>query len=278
MTQIISTFIAALVALGILFSGGCSEDANVDSTTEDSGGTDDTVDLTCLGNDTNIATDAPQWIQDNFKCVTIYMSGTDIIIETDSVPDHTSPYWGSGDANYEDMPVGGTQLIPSFVDQNYSFTIPETPTDQPSPVSMFAGAVAVSVDGVVMFKGQTSTSSSLSTEASTFDNGNAHPNGGEYIYHYHGEPAKQTDYETSLVGIMADGYPIYGPLEEDGSTPGTGAYPSLDAQTYGHTHATNDFPSGTFHYHLYQWDGAVAIGIMPLYFQGLASPSDVTNL
>lgn len=268
--------ILSFLLLLLLFSS-CFETETASSSSSSDDDTDTDTTDTCLGDDTDIADDVPDWIKNNFRCVTAYMNGTDIYIETDSVPDHTTAYWGDSDENFEDMPSGHAKAISEFLTQSYQFIIPETPTALGSPNGMFAGAIGISVDGVVFFKGQTSTSSSLSTEWSTFDTANAHPNGGDKIYHYHGEPAKITDYETSLVGILADGYPIYGPLEEDGSMPGTGSYPALDSDTYGHEHATADFPSGTFHYHLTEWDGAVSIGIVPLYFHGLASPSDVTG-
>ena len=264
-------FNLTLMLLVLLF-GAYTDGENQDPVEQ----TPTTPTVTCLGDDTNIDADVPDWIRNNFNCITASMSGTDIVISTDSLPNHSSPYWGTGDENYEDIPAGNTQLIPSFTAQSYTMTIPETPTARVTPFSMYAGAVGVSVNGVVMFKGQTSTSASLSTELSTFDGAQGHPNGGQFVYHYHNENAYLTNYQTSLNGIMNDGYPIYGSLEEDGSTPGD-TTPALDTMTYGHTHSTTDFPSGTFHYHLTAWDGGLSVAIMPLYFHGQASPSDVTG-
>ena len=48
----------------------------------------------------------------------------------------------------------------------------------------------------------------------------------------------------ALVGVLLDGYPIYGPVENGKSL--TSA--ELDA-AHGHTTATREFPAGIYHYH-----------------------------
>ena len=44
-------------------------------------------------------------------------------------------------------------------------------------------------------------------------------------------------------GFLLDGFPVYGPEENDGSSP-----TALDVY-HGHTHATAEYPSGIYHYH-----------------------------
>ena len=47
-----------------------------------------------------------------------------------------------------------------------------------------------------------------------------------------------------LIGVLLDGFPVYGTKETTGAAPS-----SLDSCN-GHTHATTEFPSGIYHYHV----------------------------
>ena len=49
---------------------------------------------------------------------------------------------------------------------------------------------------------------------------------------------------STLVGILLDGFPVYGPEEVDGSAPA-----DLD-ECNGHIHATPEYPEGIYHYHI----------------------------
>jgi hypothetical protein len=54
---------------------------------------------------------------------------------------------------------------------------------------------------------------------------------------------KSTKY--GLMGFLLDGFPVYGPMEENGTIVNNS---NLDA-FHGHIHATADFPNGIYHYH-----------------------------
>lgn len=246
---------------------------------------------TCLGSTittTTIDSSMPTWISNNFACVKAYKStesGVDYyVFETEDVPPHKSPYWGTSSTHYEAMPSGNTQQVSGFVSQSYKFKIPVTPTvASGGSVSVPGVAAGVAVNGVVLFFGQASPGNSLSNEISTFDSAQGHPDGGSKRYHYHALPKYITNYETSLLGIVSDGYPVYGTKEEDGTTPSTttttgstNQYPKLNANTYGHTHSTKDFPNGTFHYHITNWDSSVNIPSMPIYTYGTITISNIT--
>jgi len=80
-------------------------------------------------------------------------------------------------------------------------------------------------------------------EVETFDRCGAHPtqNG---TYHYHGEPIALSSDDARFIGVMRDGYPIYGRRDADGSLP------TLDEQG-GHSAVTADSPDvAVYHYHL----------------------------
>src|SRR5262249_40511197 len=84
------------------------------------------------------------------------------------------------------------------------------------------------------------------SEYKTFDKCNGHPeNSGQY--HYHTEPNAITNDDNQFVGMMRDGYPIFGRREHDGSV-ATG----LDVAG-GHTGAAPDTGTGSiYHYHVNQ--------------------------
>ncbi|MDX1957804.1 MAG: YHYH protein [Leptospiraceae bacterium] len=247
--------------------------------------------VTCLGSTiktTSIDSTMPTWIANNFACVKAYTSTESgvayYVFETEAVPPHKSPYWGTSSSNWEAMPSGNTQQISNFNSQSYKFKIRQTPTTASGGSASAPGVAAgVAINGVVFFFGQASPGNSLSAELSTFDSAQGHPDGGFKRYHYHALPKYITSYETRLLGIMSDGYPIYGNKEEDGTTPSTTSttgstnqYPALSANTYGHTHSTKDFPNGTFHYHVTNWDSSVNIPSLPVYTYGTLTISNIT--
>ena len=87
----------------------------------------------------------------------------------------------------------------------------------------------------------------LTNEINSFDKYYGHPTGSS-IYHYHVEPIYLTTVTSSksgLLGFLLDGFPVYGPEEENGTTV-TSSH--LDV-FHGHNHSTVDFPNGTYHYH-----------------------------
>jgi hypothetical protein len=65
-------------------------------------------------------------------------------------------------------------------------------------------------------------------------------------YHNHAEPLSVSYDDSRFIGVMRDGYPLYGRHDMDGSIP------TLDS-TGGHTGTTADSPSTpVFHYHVNQ--------------------------
>jgi hypothetical protein len=105
--------------------------------------------------------------------------------------------------------------------------------------------VGLAVNGVPIFGNFAAPGDDIYQEAKTFDRCGGHPQfSGEY--HYHSEPYAITYDDDAFVGVMRDGYPIYGRKDPDGS------YPTLDAQG-GHSGPTVNDPSGTgYHYHVNQ--------------------------
>ena len=174
----------------------------------------------------------------------VTLSGSVVIVSTTDIPNHKSPYFGVGNANYV-APTAGIVLNPNKIAaQNYVFHIPATPSPAASPSDTPLDAIGIALNGVVFFNQYAAGRVPLTTEIVSFDQYNGHP-AQRNNYHYHFEPLWLTAASKSaLIGFILDGYPIYGPLETSGAAPA-----GLDACN-GHTHATAEYPNGIYHYHV----------------------------
>lgn len=175
--------------------------------------------------------------------VTVSISGATVTLRTSDLPDHKSPYWGSSSANYE-APHAGMQVNPHLIAaQNLTFTLPSSPSAASATSDTPLGPIGISVNGVVFFNQYAAMRQPLISEIVSFDKYNGHPSPSNQ-YHYHFEPVSITAPSRSrLIGVLLDGFPVYGPIDSDGSAP-TG----LDSCN-GHTSATPEFASGIYHYH-----------------------------
>lgn len=175
----------------------------------------------------------------------VYVSGDYVIVETTGVPNHNSPYWGTGHPNYS-SPQSGMNVNPNIITtQNFKFYIPLSPTVASSVSSTPLGSIGVSLSGVPFFNQYGGPNNQpLDNEIASFDSYYGHPQqSGEY--HYHWEPLYLTSEDSSiLVGYSLDGFPIYGPTNQS-----DGQYPTDLDEINGHTHVTEEYPDGTYHYH-----------------------------
>jgi len=183
--------------------------------------------------------------------VVLSTNGTTLTINTDDLPNHTSPYWGVGHAMYEE-PHDGMFVNPnSIAEQDITFRIPANPQIAANTTDTGLGAIGVAVNGVVFFNqyaGIDRTTGEflpLENEIATFDSKNGHPQGtGQY--HYHFEPLHLTVADNAaFLGFAMDGFPIYGPRNADNSAL------ELD-ECNGESHATSEYPDGIYHYHITQ--------------------------
>jgi hypothetical protein len=180
--------------------------------------------------------------------VTVFLEGNTIVVQSDGLPNHGSPYWGNGHSNYE-SPHAGMVVNPNRIaEQDLEMRVPFAPEIASNPSETDLGTIGIAVNGVSLFNqyaGRTATGwVPLEGEIDTFDVYNGHPQR-TGNYHYHLEPVYITnDAPWSLVGVMQDGFPIYGPQEPDGS------YPSDLDDCNGHFGPTPDHPNGVYHYHV----------------------------
>lgn len=179
--------------------------------------------------------------------VSVTVDGNVVVIVTKDLPDHRSPYYGTGNAMYEAY----TGANPNFrqnpnriIEQRLTFRIPLSPTKLASPSPTPLGPIGIAVNGVAIFNQYAGPNQPLTNEIDSFDQYAGHPQqSGQY--HYHVEPPwlTRTD-RAALVGVLLDGYPVYGPMENGRILSSS----DLDA-AHGHTGPTKEFPNGIYHYH-----------------------------
>jgi hypothetical protein len=123
----------------------------------------------------------------------------------------------------------------------YTLSLPRAPNTTAG--RQMSAIVGIAVNGVAIFGNYAAPGDDIYTEARTFDRCGAHPQGGG-VYHYHAEPYAITNDDSRFAGVMLDGYPIYGRKDADGT------YPQNLDQYGGHTSATPDSVTATYHYHV----------------------------
>ena len=180
---------------------------------------------------------------DQFYGAEVYLDGNTVVINTDDIPDHQSPYFQVGHPQYTDPHAGMIKNPGEILTQDITLRVPLNPAVS-SASDTNLGAIGVAVNGVVFFNQYAAGFQALDDEFLTFDAYNGHPAPPMGVYHYHVEPVWLTADPTSLIGVLLDGFPVYGPLDTGGATPS-----DLD-MCHGHTSATPEFPEGVYHYHV----------------------------
>ena len=186
---------------------------------------------------------------DNIDAVTYAVNGNTVTFTTTDLPNHTSPYWDASHSLYEDYNGDNPnwrQNPNSIGEQNITFTMPLNPKEATNKSATPMGPIGISRNGVVFFNQYAAGDAALTNEINSFDQNLGHPTGRDQ-YHYHIEPTFLTSTfgADAFLGLLADGFPVYGP-KENGTT-----ITNADLDDYhGHTTATVDFPDGIYHYHI----------------------------
>ena len=185
---------------------------------------------------------------DNVDAVTYVVNGNSITFTTTDLPNHTSPYWDSSHQLYE--AYNGTnsnfRKNPNSIgEQNITFTITLNPKEADNKSDTPMGPIGIARNGVVFFNQYAAGGSPLAGEINSFDQWLGHP--AMTTYHYHVEPTFLTQEfgEDAFMGLLSDGFPVYGPVENGVIITSS----DLDAY-HGHTSVTADFPNGIYHYHI----------------------------
>jgi hypothetical protein len=178
------------------------------------------------------------WLK--FSCrVSLTKSGNNVVLATDSQPDHTSYYFGSTHACYS--ATAPTSPNPNSISAlSLSMNIATAPNT--TGQAMGGGYIGVAVNGVGIYSNVAAPGDDIYKETTTFDPCQGHASAGNK-YHYHSEAYSLSYNDSNLLGVFRDGYFLYGRKDADGSTP------TLDANG-GHTGTTADSTTAVYHYHL----------------------------
>ena len=242
---------ALLISTIVISSCGSEEDSNFFSTTNtgsnnNTGGEsyssveiteNDPVDTTTLH---------AAFAEFNEDYTDIYLDGENVIIETNGFPDHTTPYYSEDHPLYVERTVA-TGLTPTKIDTSgrdfgQVLEVSQNPQKANSTTNTSLGSIGIAVSGAAIFNDQEGNGT-LDSAAGSLDYTGGHIGPG--VYHYHLEPKAYSYDDDNLVGIISDGFFIYGRKCNS-----TGTYPTdLDASG-GHTHTTQHSDGEEYHYHI----------------------------
>lgn len=203
--------------------------------------------------------------EDNFD---IYIDGNQVVIESNGLPNHTSPYWSNTTERSAIDPMGNTLTTPAasenhplFVEPtvtsyenmapgniddfngSYTLRIPLSPDLAASSSSTGLGAIGMAISGSMIYNDEEGPNVPLDNAVGSLDYTAAHT--GPQSYHYHLETKAWSDDDENLIGIISDGFFLYGRKCNS-----TGDYPTdLDASG-GHTSTTQHTDTEEYHYHI----------------------------
>jgi hypothetical protein len=203
----------------------------------------------------------------NNESFTITMSGDEVTIITNGMPSHKSPYWSNTTERTIDGPMGShtteaadenhplfeepsvtsyENMAPGNIDDfngSYTLTVPVSPTKASSTSSTGLGSIGLAVSGGTIYNDEEGPNVPLDDAVGSLDKSGAHT--GPQSYHYHLEPKHWSDDDDKLIGIISDGFFLYGRKCNS-----TGDYPAdLDASG-GHTSTTQHATDAEYHYHI----------------------------
>jgi len=191
----------------------------------------------------------------NTDATTIYLDGSNVVIETTGLPNHETVYWGEGNALYLDEPT--VALTPSIMSSNNNATtirVDATPDLTGNTVTTDFNTIGIAVSGSSIFNDQEG-GGPLDAAAASLDWTGAHIGPG--VYHYHLEPVAFSDDDEKLVGILLDGVFLYGrkcnsmgdyPTDLDGSGGHTSSTQYTEGEEEYHYHIINELYSTTGSY------------------------------
>lgn len=278
-------FLVALCGVAVLLAlsacGGSSSDSDVTETVND----------TVIGNSTGATTSCDNPVTELSSAflefvaapnVTVILSedGCSVSLESAGKPDHTSSYWDDGNASGlyvipEDATLFDAQRSPGDIEDytnDYDLTVPVSPTLATSSSATSLGAIGIALSGAPIFNDSEGNGDVSMGVIQGFDRNGAHT--GPETYHYHLEPRAISNDDDKLIGIMADGFFVFGRR-----CYAAGGYPNDLDESNGHSTITLYTGSGAegaeYHYHVSteQYLNGDYYLVFPGNFQG--TPSDI---
>ncbi len=123
-----------------------------------------------------------------------------------------------------------------------SLTVPQTPSLASSTSNTSLRAIGIAISGAAIFNDQDGCGA-VDQAAVTLDYTGAHI--GPREYHYHLEPKAWSDDDDVLIGIISDGFFLYGR-----KCNATADYPTDLDESGGHVSTTQHAVSPEYHYHI----------------------------
>jgi hypothetical protein len=241
------SLLAILAITGTLFITSCGEDDTDEGTTA-----------------TELPAAFADFDADNFN---IYIDGDEVVIESNGLPNHVSPYWSNTTARSATDPMGNTlataaasenhplfiepvtttyaQMAPGNVDDfngSYTLRVPISPEKASSSSATGLGAIGIAISGSMIYNDEEGPNVPLDDAVGSLDTSGAHT--GPQSFHYHLEPKTWSIDDDKLIGIMSDGFFLYGRRDADGT------YPTDLDESGGHFGPTIHNADGEYHYHI----------------------------
>ena len=186
----------------------------------------------------------------NENAVSVVVNNDNLVISSKNLPDHKSAYYAKNHPlyeSYEEPNNTSFRLNPNGIsEQDIVMTIPRFPKVDNTHESTPMGPMGIAINSVAIYNQMAAPGDDILEELNTFDQYEGHPAPGD-DYHYHIEPTWLTSTlgDESFIGLLLDGFPVYGPVEN-----GTRLTNDNLDDYHGHIHSTEEFPEGIYHYHI----------------------------
>lgn len=178
--------------------------------------------------------------------VTTYLDGDEVVIETNGYPDHVTPYWGPDHPLYTEPSDDLDHMTPGYIERfqgSYTLRVPAAPVRADRSSATTLGAIGVARSGAMIYNDEEGPGEPIDNALGGLDYTGAHT--GPQSYHYHLEPKAWSDDDDSLIGIIADGFFLYGR-----KCASTGEHPTDLDESGGHVSSTQFHESELYHYHI----------------------------
>ncbi len=177
--------------------------------------------------------------------VTVYMDGDEVVVETNGLPDHTSPYWSPDHPLYVEATVA-ERLVPGFIDNftgSYTLRVPASPQLAASSSGTTLGPIGIARSGSMLYNDREGGNQPIDDAAGGLDYTGAHT--GPSSYHYHLETKAWSEDDDELIGVIADGFFLFGR-----KCASTDDHPDDLDDSGGHTSTTQYSDEASYHYHI----------------------------
>lgn len=198
----------------------------------------------------------------------IMIDGDEIVVESNGMPNHTSPYWSNTTERRAIDPAGNelvtlaasvnhplfsepvstsyAQMAPGNIDDfngSYTLRVPIVPSLASSSEATGLGAIGIAISGAMIYNDEEGPNVPLDNAVGSLDYNGAHT--GPQSYHYHLEPIAWSEDDDNLIGIISDGFFLYGRR-----CTSTGTYPTDLDVSGGHVSTTKFSEEENYHYHI----------------------------